>query len=149
MTATLDVTCPACFAPPQSPCNAPTDLSRRNVGWYHSARTDLAIERDTVTTIELPERTLAEAIPFWDDWNPGIEHDLAALHSPGKSEVVNEDRKPRYVTFTITGGDYTHILGQGTNRIIDDVAQTTIAYASAAYADVIVNALNLINEGVN
>jgi hypothetical protein len=50
------------------------------------------------------QMTLAEAIPFWDDWNPGIEHDLAAMRAgrtigsasvelrdlPGKSGL-NED----------------------------------------------------------
>ncbi len=95
MTSPSEVTCPACQAPPASPCNVPTDRSRRGVPWYHNAREDLAAETDRAASDEAPHQmTLAEAIPFWDDWNPGIEHDLAALRAgrdlPGKSVVICE-----------------------------------------------------------
>jgi hypothetical protein len=36
--APIDTRCPACNAAPGSPCTAPTDTSRRPVGWIHSAR---------------------------------------------------------------------------------------------------------------
>lgn len=36
------VRCPTCQAPPGSPCTQPTDASRRDVAWVHSARRALA-----------------------------------------------------------------------------------------------------------
>lgn len=36
------VRCPTCQAPPGSPCTQPTDSSRRDVTWVHSARRALA-----------------------------------------------------------------------------------------------------------
>lgn len=37
----LGVTCPACYAGPGHPCNAPKDTGRRDVKWFHSKREDL------------------------------------------------------------------------------------------------------------
>lgn len=36
----IDVVCPACNARPGKPCTAPTDTSRRPVGWMHASRTE-------------------------------------------------------------------------------------------------------------
>jgi hypothetical protein len=36
--APIDRRCPACNAAPGRPCTAPTDASRRPVGWYHLSR---------------------------------------------------------------------------------------------------------------
>ena len=37
-TAPIDRRCPACNANPGEPCTAPTDTSRRPVGWLHASR---------------------------------------------------------------------------------------------------------------
>jgi hypothetical protein len=34
--------CPACEAPPNEPCTAPTVSGRARVSWFHSSRKDLA-----------------------------------------------------------------------------------------------------------
>lgn len=36
--APIDRRCPACNAAPGKPCTAPTDASRRPVGWHHLSR---------------------------------------------------------------------------------------------------------------
>lgn len=36
----IDTVCPACNARPGKPCTAPTDTSRRPVGWMHASRTE-------------------------------------------------------------------------------------------------------------
>lgn len=43
------VECPACFAPPGRPCNAPTDDGRRDVPWHHLSREGAALHPAPLT----------------------------------------------------------------------------------------------------
>lgn len=47
----------------------------------------MATHEPPAVIVDPPERSLADAIPFWGDWNPGIEHDLAALRRGGVVQV--------------------------------------------------------------
>lgn len=44
MRAELGATCPNCHAGPGRPCTQPTDTGRRDVGWFHTSRTDVLEE---------------------------------------------------------------------------------------------------------
>ena len=46
----------------------------------------MATHAPPTVIVDPPPPGLAEAIPFWNDWNPGIEHDLAALHAGSVSQ---------------------------------------------------------------
>lgn len=38
----IQVTCPTCNAQPWKPCTVPTNVSRREVTWFHTAREEAA-----------------------------------------------------------------------------------------------------------